>query len=142
LNAAINSAYSSGVLTIVAAGNDDIDATNVSPASAAKAFTVGALDTDWSEASFSNYGKVLDIYAPGKWITSSWIGSADAKNQTWGTSVATPHVTGLALYLMELENLNTPSAVTSRIKELATRDKITNIGDGSPNLILYNGNGA
>lgn len=135
-------AYSSGVLTIVGAGNDDVDAADTSPASAPHAFTVGAIDQTWFEAPFSNHGSSLDIYAPGSRILSSWIGSTDDTGIISGTSMATPHVTGLALYLMELENLNTPSAVMSRIKELATRDKITNIGDGSPNLILYNGNGA
>ncbi|KAH8196440.1 hypothetical protein TruAng_009400 [Truncatella angustata] len=141
-NNAVNAAYTSGVLTVVAAGNDAANAANYSPASAANAITVGALDSDWSQAYYSNYGSVLDVYAPGSSVLSAWIGSNSATNTISGTSMATPHVTGLALYLIALEGLSTPSAVIARIKALATSGKITDIGSGSPNLIIYNGNGA
>jgi oryzin len=129
-------------LTVVAAGNDAENASNTSPASAANAVTVGALDSDWSQAYYSNYGSVLDIYAPGTNVLSAWIGSNTATNTISGTSMATPHVTGLALYLIALEGLSTPAAVIARIKALATSGEITDIGSGSPNLIVYNGNGA
>jgi oryzin len=141
-NNAVNAAYTSGVISVVAAGNDGADASNTSPASAANAVTVGALDDDWAEAYYSNYGPVLDIYAPGTDVLSSWIGSNTATNTISGTSMATPHVTGLVLYLIALEGLSTPAAVVSRLKELATSGQITSIGSGSPNLIVYNGNGA
>ncbi|KAK6209117.1 hypothetical protein LQW54_006571 [Pestalotiopsis sp. IQ-011] len=141
-NSAVNAAYTSGVLTVVAAGNDAANAANYSPASAANAVTVGALDSDWAQAYYSNYGSVLDVYAPGSAVLSAWIGSNTATNTISGTSMATPHVTGLALYLIALEGLSTPAAVIARIKELATSGEITDIGTGSPNLITYNGNGA
>jgi oryzin len=56
--------------------------------------------------------------------------------------LATPHVAGLAAYLITLEGLSSPAAVVNRIQALATSGKITNAGSGSPNLIAYNGNGA
>lgn len=127
---------------MVAAGNDAANAASYSPASAANAVTVGAIDSDWAQAYYSNYGAVLDVYAPGSAILSAWIGSNTATNTISGTSMATPHVTGLALYLIALEGLSTPAAVIARIKALATSGEITDIGTGSPNLIIYNGNGA
>lgn len=141
-NNAVNAAYTSGVLTVVAAGNDGANAASTSPASAANAITVGAITSTWAQASYSNYGSVLDIYAPGTSVLSAWIGSNTATNTISGTSMATPHVTGLVLYLIALEGLSTPAAVIARIKALATSGKITSIGSGSPNLIVYNGNGA
>lgn len=127
---------------MVAAGNDAADASNTSPASAASAITVGALDSDWAQAYYSNYGSVLDIYAPGSDVLSAWIGSNTATNTISGTSMATPHVTGLVLYLIAYEGLTTADDVVARLKELATAGQITDIGTGSPNLIVYNGNGA
>ena len=64
-NTAVNNAYSSGVLSVVAAGNDNANAANYSPASAANAITVGSIDSSWARSSFSNYGAVVDIFAPG-----------------------------------------------------------------------------
>ncbi|KAI5917238.1 peptidase S8/S53 domain-containing protein [Camillea tinctor] len=141
-NNAVNSAYSAGVLSVIAAGNEAQDAANVSPASAANAITVGAIDSSWRVASYSNYGSVLDIHAPGSAVLSAWIGSNSATNTISGTSMATPHVTGLALYLISLEGLSTPAAVTSRIKALATSGRLTGVRSGTINSVLYNGNGA
>lgn len=114
------------------------DARNTSPASAPNAITVGAISKGNSRASFSNYGSVLDIFAPGENILSTWIGSNTATNTISGTSMATPHVVGLAIYLMGLEDLPNASAVTARIKQLATRNAVSN-ARGSPNLLAYNG---
>ncbi|KAI0548839.1 subtilase [Xylaria curta] len=141
-NNAVNSAYSSGVLSVIAAGNDGTNAANTSPASAANALTVAAIDSSWAFASFSNYGAVVDIAAPGVSVLSSWIGSNTATNTISGTSMSTPHVAGLALYLIALEGLSTPAAVTARIKALGTSGKISGIRTGTVNLIAYNGNGA
>ncbi|TRX88340.1 hypothetical protein FHL15_010778 [Xylaria flabelliformis] len=132
----------SGVLSVIAAGNDGVDAANTSPASAANALTVAAIDSSWAFASFSNYGAVVDIAAPGVSVLSSWIGSNTATNTISGTSMSTPHVAGLALYLIALEGLSTPAAVTARIKALGTSGKISGIRSGTVNLISYNGNGA
>lgn len=138
-NRAVDAATASGVLSVVAAGNEAQDAANFSPASAASALTVGSIDSEWRQSIFSNFGSVLDVYAPGTDILSAWIGSDTATNTISGTSMATPHVAGLALYLMAYEGLTTPTAVVARIKALATTGKITSISRGSPNLIAFNG---
>ncbi|KAF4472203.1 alkaline ase [Fusarium albosuccineum] len=144
---AIQAAYTSGVLSVVAAGNGDdsgnpLPVSSESPANAPNALTVGAITSAWRPASFTNYGAGVDIHAPGVSILSSWIGSNTATNTISGTSMAAPHVAGLALYLQVLEGLSTPAAVTNRIKALGTSGRITGTLNGSPNLIAYNGNGA
>ena len=80
--------------------------------------------------------------APGVSVLSSYIGSNTATTSLSGTSMATPHVVGLALYLQALEGLSTPAAVTNRIKALGVSGRITGSLNGSPNLFAYNGNGA
>jgi oryzin len=87
----------------------------------------------------SNYGSVLDVYAPGTAITSTWIGSTTATSTISGTSMAAPHVAGLVLYLQSVEGLTTPSQIVSRIQALATRNMIKNLSTGSPNYLAYNG---
>ncbi|KAL5351071.1 Subtilisin-like protease 2 [Pseudogymnoascus australis] len=141
LNSAVASTVNAGVTVVVAAGNDNRNAANYSPASAPSAITVGATDSRDARASFSNYGAVLDIFAPGVNILSAWIGYSSASNTISGTSMATPHVAGLAAYLIGLEGLSSPSAVASRISSLATRGVVTNPA-GSINAVAYNGNGA
>lgn len=141
-NNAVESAYSAGILSVIAAGNDGVNAANTSPASAPNAITVAAIDSSWGFAYFSNYGAVVDIAAPGVNVLSSWIGSNTATNTISGTSMSTPHVAGLALYLIALEGLSTPAAVTARIKALGTSGKISSVPSGTVNLIAYNGNGA
>ncbi|KAA8574697.1 hypothetical protein EYC84_003947 [Monilinia fructicola] len=136
-----SSAVDAGITVVVAAGNDGEDAKNYSPASEADAVTVGATDSNDSRASFSNYGPVLDIFAPGVNVLSAWIGGANSSKSISGTSMATPHIAGLSAYLISLEKLSTPSAVAARLKNLATKDVVRNAA-GSLNLLAYNGNGA
>lgn len=142
LNSAVNNAVAAGVVFGVAAGNDGLNASNYSPASAASAITVGATQSGNGKASYSNFGAVLDIFAPGTDITSAWIGSNSATNTISGTSMATPHVVGVAAYLIALEGLSSPAAVIARLTALAGSGLVTNPGSGSPNRLLYNGNGA
>ncbi|KAI3572361.1 peptidase S8/S53 domain-containing protein [Fusarium oxysporum f. sp. albedinis] len=144
---AINAAYNAGVLSVVAAGNGDDNGvpqpvSSQSPANVPNALTVGAITRTWTPASFTKYGAGVDIMAPGVDITSSWYTSNSATNTISGSSMACPHVAGLAVYLQVLENLNTPAAATNRIKALGTSGRITGNLRGSPNLISYNGNGA
>lgn len=138
-NNAVQNAYDEGVLSVVAAGNENTDAANTSPASAPNAITVAAINKSNARAYFSNYGSVVDIFAPGQDILSAWIGSTTATNTISGTSMATPHIVGLSIYLMGLESLSGPAAVTARIKELATTGVVTDT-KGSPNKLAYNGN--
>ncbi|KAG4434068.1 Subtilisin-like protease 2 [Cadophora sp. M221] len=142
LNTAIRNTIAKGVTVVVAAGNNNANAANYSPASEPLAITVGAIDINDNRASFSNFGSVVDIFAPGVNVLSSWIGSNSATNTISGTSMACPHVAGLAAYLIALEGLTTPASVQSRIKALGTTGKVISPGSGSPNLIAYNGNGA
>lgn len=142
VNSAVASTISAGVTVVVAAGNDGANASSYSPASAPNAITVGATDKTDTKATWSNFGSVLDIFAPGVDILSSWIGSTTATNTISGTSMATPHVAGLAAYLIGLEGLATPAAVVARIKALGLTGLVVTPGTGSPNLLAYNGNGA
>ncbi|KAJ0121901.1 lkaline serine protease alp1 [Diaporthe amygdali] len=141
-NSAVQSAYTSGVISVVAAGNEAQNVANVSPASAPNAITVGATTNANRWATYSNFGSGVDILAPGSAITSAWIGSNSASNSISGTSMATPHVTGLVLYLKALEGLTSPASVTSRIKALASSGIITGVPSGTVNSLAYNGNGA
>lgn len=141
LNNAVASAVSSGIPFVVAAGNSNQNAANFSPASTPSAITVGATDSNDARASYSNFGSSLDIFAPGTGITSAWIGSNTAGNTISGTSMASPHVAGVAAYLIALEGLTSPSAVVNRIVALSTTGVVTNPGSGSPNRLLYNGSG-
>ncbi|EGP86979.1 subtilisin-like protease, partial [Zymoseptoria tritici IPO323] len=127
-NDAVAAAVDAGVFTVVAAGNDGADASQTSPASEPFVFTVGATDRNDNRASFSNFGPVVDIFAPGT-----------ATNTISGTSMACPHVAGLAAYIIGLEGTRTPAALGERLIELATKDVIVAAGAGSPNALAYNG---
>ncbi|KAI1807560.1 subtilisin-like protein [Daldinia bambusicola] len=141
LNNAVNAAASFlGILSVVAAGNDGASASETSPASASSALTVGAVSWDRTRASWSNYGRDVDVFAPGVDIPSLW-NAEGAETYSSGTSMAAPHVAGLVLYLkgLEKEGLDRPAEAVARVKELATADVVVDAGTGSPNLLAYNG---
>ncbi|PVH76642.1 subtilisin-like protein [Cadophora sp. DSE1049] len=141
LNNAVASVVSSGIPVVVAAGNDNINAASVSPASAPSAITVGATDSNDYRAWFSNYGAGLDVFAPGVSILSSWGSCKNCYEYLDGTSMATPHIAGLAAYLIAKDGLSTPTAVLNRIVSLSIKNKVVD-AMMSPNRIAYNGNGA
>nr|AAF63197.1 serine protease A precursor [Kytococcus sedentarius] len=126
---------SSGVTTVVAAGNDSSNACNYSPAAAPSAITVGSTDKYDALSYFSNFGSCVDILAPGSDITSAWYTGSYATNTISGTSMASPHVAGgAALYLEKNPNASV-SQVTNALKSSATPNTITGV-NGSPNLML------
>ncbi|KAH7001394.1 peptidase S8/S53 domain-containing protein [Ilyonectria destructans] len=139
-NNAVASASSSGVLTVVAAGNEAQSAANVSPASAASAITVGAIDSSWAIAYYSNYGTSLDIFGPGSSVLSAYYSSNSATATLSGTSMASPHIAGLALYGMSVEGVSGVSGVTSWLKSAGTANGVTGTLRSSPNLIGNNNN--
>ncbi|KAJ9143501.1 Subtilisin-like protein [Pleurostoma richardsiae] len=140
MNSAARSMISGGVFLAVAAGNNGANAANYSPASESTVCTVGASDSSDAMASFSNYGSVVDIFAPGVSILSSWIGSTTATNTISGTSMATPHITGLGAYLLTLLGARTPQALCSYIQSIATSGVLTGVPSGTNNLLAFNGN--
>jgi len=141
MNSAVANAVASGITFAVAAGNENQNAANDSPASEASAITVGATTETDSRASFSNFGTIVDIFAPGQDITSSYIGSNSATAVLSGTSMATPHITGLSAYLISLKGVSGPTAVVAALQNIAQSGAISSAGSGSPNLLAYNGSG-
>jgi subtilisin family serine protease len=109
---------------------------NYSPASEPTAFTVAASDINDAKASFSNYGTLVDVWAPGVSILSTW---NDGKTNTIsGTSMATPHIAGLAAYLLGT-NTATVDIVGQAIVDLSTKDVLTGVRAGTINAVAFNG---
>jgi subtilisin family serine protease len=142
MNNAVASLVSSGVTTAVAAGNDNANACNYSPASTPTAITVGATSTDASNrdirSSFSNYGNCVDVFAPGSNIYSCGITSNSAYATMSGTSMACPHVAGLAAVVLHKQPTLTPARVKEAIINDGNWDHITNPSTPN-NVIIYNG---
>jgi len=141
LDDVVNDAVDAGIIFAVAAGNDNRDACDYSPAAAEKAITVGASTIDDERAYFSNYGKCVDIFGPGLNIQSVWINSKVATNTISGTSMASPHVAGLAAYYISLapENVTiTPKYIKSLIIEMSTKDVLEKVPKGTVNRLIYN----
>ena len=147
-NDAVAAAVREGLFMGVAAGNDGFFADLFSPGSERSACTVGATDRNDARASYSNFGSLVDIFAPGSDIISTWIRGPTDTNTISGTSMATPHIVGLGAYLLALEGARQPGALCERIRALATRDVLSGVPGGilgigaTPNLLAYNGNGA
>ncbi|KAK0493677.1 serine protease [Armillaria luteobubalina] len=135
----IISVINAGIHVVVAAGNDNTNASGTSPARVAAAITVGASTIVDARASFFNYGSVVDIFAPGQYITSSWIGGTTRTNNISGTSMATPHVSGLVAYLIGLNGNQSPAAIRSLIKSLGVSGVLSSIPSGTVNLLANNG---
>ncbi|WP_231492278.1 S8 family peptidase [Glycomyces sp. NRRL B-16210] len=138
LNDAIAAAVDSGVTFAIAAGNEGQDACNVSPGAEPSAITVGATDSSDTQTSWSNWGDCVDILAPGAGITSSWIDGEDAQNTISGTSMATPHVAGVAALYLEANPEATPEEVAAALIDGAVAGAVAGT-NGSPNLLLNTG---
>ena len=128
---------SAGVTVAVAAGNESQNACNVSPARAPSAITTGATTNTDAKASYSNFGSCVDVFAPGSNITSAWWTTNSSTNTISGTSMASPHVAGVAALYLQGNPSASPAAVTSAITSGATPGVVSGPGSGSPNLLLY-----
>lgn len=113
----------------------------ISPASSLHALTVGSINSANELASYSNFGASVNIFAPGSDIVSAGSRSLIDEQQQSGTSMACPHVTGLALYLMTLKYYESPRDVWNHLLHLASQDKIKGVPHGTTNLMANNGNG-
>jgi len=139
MDAAVRASINSGVTYSVAAGNETSDACTVSPARVLTAITVGATDNTDAKAAFSNYGKCVDVFAPGVNVESVGITGPDAKATLSGTSMATPHVTGAAALYLCTHPKAKPADVAAALTTEATPGKVSSPGVGSPNKLLYVG---
>jgi len=135
---ATNNLISSGVTVVVAAGNDNgANACNYSPARVANAVTVGSSTRTDARSSFSNIGSCVNIFAPGSAITSAWHTSTSASNSISGTSMASPHVAGAAALYLTNNPSASPATVRNWLYSNATTNRLSGVGSGSPNRLLY-----
>jgi len=137
LDTAVNNLANSGVPIAVAAGNSNVDAWGTSPARAANAITVGSTTTSDARSSFSNFGTCLDIFAPGSGILSAWFSSDTATATLSGTSMASPHVAGVAALYKQFSPGASATTTRNAIVNGSTTGVLTGIGTGSPNRLLY-----
>ena len=137
LDTAVNNSINDGVTYAVAAGNSNTNACNSSPARVPDALTVASTTTSDARSSFSNFGTCVDIFAPGSGITSAWSTSDTATNTISGTSMASPHVAGVAALVLAANPGASVATISSAIINNATLNKVTNAGTGSPNRLLF-----
>jgi len=139
MNSAVTSAVSQGLHMVVAAGNDNKNACNYSPASTPEAITVAASDNTDTKATFSNFGDCVNVFAPGVAITSAWIGSTSAVNTISGTSMACPHVAGQVAKYLQTNPSASGSVAKAWVISKAQQGLIKNIPavPATPNLLLF-----
>jgi subtilisin family serine protease len=134
-NDAATNLSAKGVFLAVAAGNSNADACNSSPSSAAGTVTVAATTSTDARATYSNYGGCVDLYAPGSSITSTWINSGT--NTISGTSMATPHVAGVAALYKATYGDAAWTTIRDWLSTNSTANVVTGNVSGTPNKLLY-----
>jgi cerevisin len=151
LDQAVNAAVDAGIHFAVAAGNDNADSCNYSPAAAENAVTVGASTLADERAYFSNFGKCNDIFAPGLNIQSTWIGSKYAINTISGTSMASPHIAGLLAYYLSLQPAKSsayavadisPKKLKGHVISIGTVGVLSDVPSNTENILAWNGGGS
>jgi subtilisin family serine protease len=136
LDTAVRNSIADGVVYAVAAGNSNTSAANSSPARVGEA-TVDATTINDARSSFSNFGSVVDIFAPGSSIQSSWLTSDTATAMLSGTSMATPHVAGVAARILQSNPGASPATVRNEIVNTATLNHLSGIPSGAANRLLF-----
>lgn len=151
LDRAVNAAVAVGIHFAVAAGNDNADSCNYSPAAAEDAITVGASTLAEERAYFSNYGTCNDIFAPGLNIKSTWIGGKTMTNTISGTSMASPHIAGLLAYMLSLQPASSSAYAVAEISPKQLKEDLIAIGtvgalsdvpENTVNVLAWNGGGS
>jgi aqualysin 1 len=137
LDTAVRNSISAGVTYTIAAGNSNTNASNASPARVGEAITVGSSTSSDARSSFSNYGSVVDIFAPGSSITSAWYTSNTATRTISGTSMAAPHVAGVAARYLQGNPGASPATVRTAIVNDATTNRLSGLPSGTPNRLLF-----
>jgi aqualysin 1 len=137
LDSAVRNSIAAGVTYAIAAGNSNQDASNSSPARVSEAITVGSSTISDNRSSFSNFGSVVDIFAPGSSIPSAWFSSDTATATLSGTSMATPHVTGVAARFLQSNPGASPAQVRNEIVNQSTTNRLSGIPAGTANRLLF-----
>jgi subtilisin family serine protease len=135
VNTAVDGAVGRGAAMSSASGNSNANACNFSPASAADGVCVNSIQDGDQRSSFSNFGTCSDIFAPGTNILSAWIGSNSATRSISGTSMACPHVTGVIAETWSANPSMTGAEAQTAVLAAGVRDKVSNAGSGSPNVL-------
>ncbi|KAG6876351.1 hypothetical protein C0992_013287, partial [Termitomyces sp. T32_za158] len=138
VDAAVTKLTNANVHVIVAAGNDNIDASTESPARVPSAITVAASNIADKQAWFSNFGRVITLYAPGQDIISTWIGNTRAIKSESGTSMATPHVAGLVATFLSYGRYS-PAQMKDYVRGLALNGVLGGVSPNTINKLAQNG---
>jgi aqualysin 1 len=137
LDTAVRNSINAGVTYAIAAGNSNMNAANASPARVAEAITVGSSTINDARSSFSNFGSVVDIFAPGSSILSAWRTSDTATATLSGTSMATPHVAGVVARFLQSNPGASPATVRNELVAQATLNRLSGIPTGTANRLLF-----
>jgi subtilisin family serine protease len=137
LDTAVRNSIAAGATYAVAAGNSNSNASGFSPARVGEAITVGSSTRTDARSSFSNFGSVVDVFAPGSSIQSAWHTSDTATATLSGTSMASPHAAGVAARVLQGSPTASPASVRNTIVNAATTNRLSGIPSGTANRLLF-----